>query len=96
MGSVPLSALVAAACLLAALAGGRAAAGEPAPSLRVVTVNLLHGAPVSGGRGHVAARLATALGLHWAHASATRRISGVGWLGGVLAELALPHAQAAR
>jgi endonuclease/exonuclease/phosphatase family metal-dependent hydrolase len=29
---------------------------------------------------HVAARLAGALGLHWAHASATRRVSGIGLL----------------
>ena len=29
------------------------------------------------GRRHVAARLAAQLGLHWAHASATRRISGI-------------------
>ena len=32
------------------------------------------------GRRHVAARLAAQLGLHWAHASATRRISGIGVL----------------
>jgi endonuclease/exonuclease/phosphatase family metal-dependent hydrolase len=34
---------------------------------------------ISGGR-HVAARLASELGLHWAHASATRRVSGIGLL----------------
>lgn len=32
------------------------------------------------GRRHVAARLAAQLGLHWAHASATRRVSGIGVL----------------
>ena len=32
------------------------------------------------GRRHVAARLASELGLHWAHASATRRVSGIGVL----------------
>ena len=32
------------------------------------------------GRRHVAARLAAELGLHWAHASATRRVSGIGVL----------------
>jgi endonuclease/exonuclease/phosphatase family metal-dependent hydrolase len=34
---------------------------------------------ISNGR-HVAARLAAELGLHWAHASATRRVSGIGVL----------------
>ncbi|HEV8583784.1 MAG TPA: endonuclease/exonuclease/phosphatase family protein [Methylomirabilota bacterium] len=120
MGSVPLPALVAAVCLLAALAGGRVAAAEPASTLRVVTFNLLHGGPASGwrgdgehleerlalvtrefaalepdvvglqeasiarGHGNVAARLGTALGLHWAHASATGRITGLRWLDRVL------------
>jgi endonuclease/exonuclease/phosphatase family metal-dependent hydrolase len=32
------------------------------------------------GRRHVAARLGAELGLHWAHASATRRVSGIGVL----------------
>lgn len=32
------------------------------------------------GRRHVAARLAAELGLHWTHASATRRVSGIGLL----------------
>jgi len=40
----------------------------------------LQEASVTRGRGNVAARLAAALGLHWAHASATRRVSGLRWL----------------
>ena len=32
------------------------------------------------GRRHVTARLAAELGLHWAHGSATRRVSGIGFL----------------
>jgi endonuclease/exonuclease/phosphatase family metal-dependent hydrolase len=40
----------------------------------------LQEASVTRGRGNVAARLGTALGLYWAHASATRRLSGFGWL----------------
>jgi endonuclease/exonuclease/phosphatase family metal-dependent hydrolase len=36
------------------------------------------------GRRNVAERLAAELGLHWAHASATRRISRIGWLDGLL------------
>jgi len=34
---------------------------------------------IARGRGNVAARLAAALSLHWAHASATRRVSGIRW-----------------
>jgi endonuclease/exonuclease/phosphatase family metal-dependent hydrolase len=34
---------------------------------------------IARGRGNVAARLAAALNLHWAHASATRRVSGLRW-----------------
>jgi endonuclease/exonuclease/phosphatase family metal-dependent hydrolase len=37
----------------------------------------LQEASITGAHGHVAARLATALGLHWAHASATRRVSRI-------------------
>ena len=44
----------------------------------------LQEASIARGRGHVAARLASALGLHWAHASATRRISGLPWIDGLL------------
>jgi endonuclease/exonuclease/phosphatase family metal-dependent hydrolase len=40
----------------------------------------LQEASVTRRRGNVAARLATALGLHWVHASATRRVSGLSWL----------------
>jgi endonuclease/exonuclease/phosphatase family metal-dependent hydrolase len=36
----------------------------------------LQEASITGAHGHVAARLATALGLHWAHASATRHVTG--------------------
>ena len=44
----------------------------------------LQEASIARGRGNVAARLATALGLQWAHASATRRFSGLGWLNGLI------------
>ena len=44
----------------------------------------LQEASITRGRGNVAARLAKALGLHWAHASATRRVSGVRWLDGLI------------
>ena len=40
----------------------------------------LQEASITRGRGNVAARLAQALGLHWAHASATRRVSGLRWI----------------
>ena len=40
----------------------------------------LQEASIARGRGNVAARLGTALGLHWAHASATRRVSGLPWI----------------
>ena len=40
----------------------------------------LQEASITRGRGNVAARLAQALGLNWAHASATRRVSGLGWI----------------
>src|SRR5262245_37988692 len=40
----------------------------------------LQEASIARGRGNVAERLGTALGLHWAHASATRRLSGLKWL----------------
>jgi endonuclease/exonuclease/phosphatase family metal-dependent hydrolase len=44
----------------------------------------LQEASIARGRGNVAARLATALGLQWAHASATRRFSGLGWFDGLI------------
>jgi endonuclease/exonuclease/phosphatase family metal-dependent hydrolase len=44
----------------------------------------LQEASISRGRGNVAARLATSLGLYWAHASATRRVSGVPWIDGLI------------
>jgi len=44
----------------------------------------LQEASIARGRGNVAARLARALGLHWAHASATRRVSGLGWIDGLI------------
>ena len=44
----------------------------------------LQEASIARGRGNVAGRLATALGLHWAHASATRRLSGLGWLNSLI------------
>jgi endonuclease/exonuclease/phosphatase family metal-dependent hydrolase len=44
----------------------------------------LQEASIARGRGNIAARLGTALGLHWAHASATRRVSGLGWLDGLI------------
>ena len=44
----------------------------------------LQEASIARGRGHVTARLATALNLNWAHASATRRISGLPWIDGLL------------
>ena len=34
---------------------------------------------IARGRGNIAKRLGAALGLHWAHASATRRVSGIRW-----------------
>jgi len=40
----------------------------------------LQEASVTRGRGNVAARLAGALGLYWAHASATRTVFGLSWL----------------
>ena len=40
----------------------------------------LQEASITRGRGNVAARLATALGLHVTHASATRRVSGLTWI----------------
>jgi len=40
----------------------------------------LQEASISRRRGNVAARLAGALGLNWAHASATRRVSGLAWI----------------
>src|SRR5204862_135712 len=40
----------------------------------------LQEASITRGRGNVAARLATALGLHVTHASATRRVSGLAWI----------------
>jgi endonuclease/exonuclease/phosphatase family metal-dependent hydrolase len=44
----------------------------------------LQEASISRARGNVAARLAKALGLHWAHASATRRVSGLSWIDGLI------------
>lgn len=44
----------------------------------------LQEASIARGRGNVAARLGTALGLYWAHASATRRVFGLGWLDGLI------------
>jgi len=44
----------------------------------------LQEASISRGRGNVAARLATALGLHVTHASATRRVSGLAWIDGLI------------
>src|SRR5262249_29701946 len=43
----------------------------------------LQEASIARGRGNVVARLGTALGLHWAHASATRRVSGLPWIDGL-------------
>ena len=40
----------------------------------------LQEASISRGRGNVAERLARSLGLYWAHASATRRMSGLPWI----------------
>ena len=40
----------------------------------------LQEASITRRRGNVAARLASALGLHWAHASATRTVFGLSWL----------------
>ncbi|PYO51506.1 MAG: hypothetical protein DMD84_12745 [Candidatus Rokuibacteriota bacterium] len=40
----------------------------------------LQEASITRGRGNVAARLATALGLYVTHASATRRVSGLAWI----------------
>src|SRR3989449_11580108 len=42
----------------------------------------LQEASITHGRGNVAARLATALGLHFTHASATRRASRLAWIDG--------------
>jgi endonuclease/exonuclease/phosphatase family metal-dependent hydrolase len=44
----------------------------------------LQEASITRGRGNIAARLASALGLHWTHASATRRVSGLGWIDGLI------------
>ncbi len=44
----------------------------------------LQEASITHGRGNVAARLATALGLHFTHASATRRVSGLAWIDGLI------------
>ncbi len=44
----------------------------------------LQEASITRGRGNVAARLATALGLHVTHASATRRVSGLAWIDGLI------------
>jgi endonuclease/exonuclease/phosphatase family metal-dependent hydrolase len=44
----------------------------------------LQEASITRGRGNVAARLAKALGLHWAHASTTRRVSGLRWFDGLV------------
>ena len=44
----------------------------------------LQEASIGRARGNIAARLAAALGLHWAHASATRRISGLPWIDSLL------------